>query len=74
MQGILSNIILFNFETTQNQNPFDANSAEIHSVVIKILPISCFVLFVVTDEGGHLEMVNCKQEGHEAYCFMQESL
>ena len=39
---------LFDFETTQYKNHFNANLVKIHSAVIEMLSISCFVLFLIT--------------------------
>ena len=51
-----------NSKTTQCQNHFDTNLIEIYSVVIEILSISCFVLFQVMADGGHIGMPNCKKK------------
>ena len=42
------------FETSQCKNHFDTNFVKIHSAVTEILSFSCFVLFLVTADGGHL--------------------
>ena len=40
---------------------FDTNLIELHSVVIEILSISCFVLFLFSADGSHLETHDCKK-------------
>ena len=42
------------------KNHFDTNLVDIHTAVIEISPISCFVLFLITTDGGHLGMPNRK--------------
>ena len=39
---------------------FCQNLIKIHLVLIEILSFSCSVLFVVTADGDHLVMPNCK--------------
>ena len=58
---LVTETILFNFERTQYKNQFDANLVNIRLAVIERLSISCFVLFLVTADGGHLGMPNCKK-------------
>ena len=53
---------LFNFETTQCKNHFDTNLVKIHSAVTEILSFSCSVRFLVTPNGGHLGIPNCKKK------------
>ena len=48
-------------ETSQCKNHFDTNFIKIHSAVTEILSFSCFVLFLVTADGGHLGMPKCKK-------------
>ena len=45
METILTDLFLCNFETTQYKNHFDANFVQIHSAVIEISSVSCFMLF-----------------------------
>ena len=60
MEAIWTDLFLCNFETTLYKNHFDVNLVKIHSAVIEILSISCFVLFLVTLDGGHIGMPNCE--------------
>ena len=60
-EAILTGVILFNFETTLCKNHFDTNLVKIHSVVIQILSFSCFNVILVTTDGGHFGMPNCKK-------------
>ena len=57
-------LFLFYFETTQCKNRFDTKLVKIHKGVIKILSFSCSALFLVTANGGHLGMPNCKKSKH----------
>ena len=41
---------------------FCLNLVKIHLVVIEILLYYCSVLFLVTADGNHLAVPNCKQE------------
>ena len=61
IEAILTGLFLFNFETTQCKNHFDLNLVKIHTALIEILSFSCFVLFLVMPDGGHLRMPNCKK-------------
>ena len=63
--------LLLNFKTTECENHFDTNSIKSHSAIIEVLPMSCFVLFGVTADGGHLGIPNCKKNQNG---FMQGSL
>ena len=45
---IFNGLYLLHFETTQGKNHLDTNFVKIHSGVIKILSLSCFLLFLVT--------------------------
>ena len=56
MEAILTGLFLFSFEITQCKYHFDTNLVKIHSAVIEILSFSCFALFLVTTDGGHLGM------------------
>ena len=58
MDANSTGIILFNFETTQCKYHFDMTLVKIHSAIIEILSFSCFALFLVTADGGHLGMPN----------------
>ena len=57
----LSGLYIFTFETPQGKNHFATNFIKIHSGVTEILSVSCFVLFLVTADGGHLRMPKCKK-------------
>ena len=59
--AILTGQFLFNFESTQCKNHFDSNLVKIHYVVIEILSFSCSALFLVTANGDHLGMPNCRK-------------
>ena len=52
METILIGVFLFNCVT---------NLIKIHSTFIEVLSTSCFVLFLVTTDGRHLGLPNCKQ-------------
>ena len=57
----LPGLYIFTFETPQCKNHFATNFIKIHSGVTEILPVSCFVLFLVTADGGHLGLLKCKK-------------
>ena len=59
--GHLDRYILFNFETTQCKNHFDTNLVKIHYAVTEVLSFSCFALFLITPNSGHLVTANCKK-------------
>ena len=54
----LEGLFSFNFETTHCKNNFDTNLV---IAVIKILSFSCSALLLVSVNGGHLGMLNCKK-------------
>ena len=53
------------------QESFDTNLVKIHSAGIEKLPISCFVLFLVTADDGHLELAKLQNNRNG---FMEKSL
>ena len=67
MAAILTGIFLFNFETTQCKNYFDTNVVKVHLAVVEILLFSRSVLLMVTANGGHLGMPNCKKNKTTSY-------
>ena len=58
----MTGLFLFNFKTTHFKNHFDTNLVKIHQAVIEILSFSCSMLFLVTANGSHLGMPNCKNQ------------
>ena len=58
---LLTCLCLFNFETPRYKNHFGTNLVKINSVVIEIIPFLCFTPFLVTADGDHLGIQNCKK-------------
>ena len=67
MDANLPGLFLFNFETTPCKNYSDTNLVKIHLAVIEILSFSCSVLFLVTANGSHLGIPNCKKNITASY-------
>ena len=56
----MTGLFLFHFKTTHCKNHFDKNLVQFHYAVIEKLSFSCSVIILLTANGGHLGMPNCK--------------